>query len=158
MHLDPGPCDLIAELGRAASRHSRIAIRTGPAERLVTDESGVVIGIVAERGGRTVRIRARRGVLLATGALNVKDLTRILGQSQPRLSRHLKLLAEAFGVTLVGLGLDVKYDEASGGEFGVTVAQEAYICLGARSFNDAFAHSGYKGKPLRGGPATGIKS
>ena len=33
--------------------------------------------------------------LLGGGEHNVKDLTRILGQSQPRLSRHLKLLAEA---------------------------------------------------------------
>jgi len=33
--------------------------------------------------------------LLAQGEFNVKDLTRILGQSQPRISRHLKLLAEA---------------------------------------------------------------
>jgi len=33
--------------------------------------------------------------LLASGELNVKDLTLILGQSQPRISRHLKLLVEA---------------------------------------------------------------
>src|SRR5262249_19803697 len=33
--------------------------------------------------------------LLAVGELNVKDLTRILGQSQPRISRHLKLLSES---------------------------------------------------------------
>ena len=33
--------------------------------------------------------------LLAQGELNVKDLTQILGQSQPRISRHLKLMAEA---------------------------------------------------------------
>jgi ArsR family transcriptional regulator len=33
--------------------------------------------------------------LLAHGELNVKDLTRVLGQSQPRISRHLKLLCEA---------------------------------------------------------------
>lgn len=39
--------------------------------------------------------RLRILALLATSALNVKDLTRILGQSQPRLSRHLKLLTEA---------------------------------------------------------------
>ena len=39
--------------------------------------------------------RLRILALLATGELNVKDLTRILGQSQPRLSRHLKLLTEA---------------------------------------------------------------
>ncbi len=39
--------------------------------------------------------RLRILALLATSALSVKDLTRILGQSQPRLSRHLKLLTEA---------------------------------------------------------------
>lgn len=39
--------------------------------------------------------RLRVLVLLARGELNVKDLTRVLGQSQPRISRHLKLLAEA---------------------------------------------------------------
>ena len=39
--------------------------------------------------------RLRILALLAAGELNVKDLTRILGQSQPRLSRHLKLLADA---------------------------------------------------------------
>lgn len=39
--------------------------------------------------------RLRILILLANGELNVKDLTQILGQSQPRLSRHLKLLAEA---------------------------------------------------------------
>src|SRR5919108_2805396 len=39
--------------------------------------------------------RLRLLVLLSLGELNVKDLTGILGQSQPRISRHLKLLAEA---------------------------------------------------------------
>jgi DNA-binding transcriptional ArsR family regulator len=39
--------------------------------------------------------RLRILLLLAAGELNVKDLTQILGQSQPRLSRHLKLLVEA---------------------------------------------------------------
>jgi ArsR family transcriptional regulator len=39
--------------------------------------------------------RLRIIALLAASELNVKDLTRILGQSQPRISRHLKLLAEA---------------------------------------------------------------
>ena len=33
--------------------------------------------------------------MLALGELNVSDLTEILGQSQPRISRHLKLLTEA---------------------------------------------------------------
>jgi ArsR family transcriptional regulator len=39
--------------------------------------------------------RLRLLMLLGAGELNVKDLTRILRQSQPRISRHLKLLAEA---------------------------------------------------------------
>jgi ArsR family transcriptional regulator len=39
--------------------------------------------------------RLRILALLARGELNVKDLTRVLGQSQPRISRHLKLLADA---------------------------------------------------------------
>lgn len=39
--------------------------------------------------------RLRILALLADAELNVKDLTQILGQSQPRISRHLKLLSEA---------------------------------------------------------------
>jgi ubiquinone/menaquinone biosynthesis C-methylase UbiE len=39
--------------------------------------------------------RLRILALLARGELSVSDLTDILGQSQPRISRHLKLMAEA---------------------------------------------------------------
>jgi ubiquinone/menaquinone biosynthesis C-methylase UbiE/DNA-binding transcriptional ArsR family regulator len=39
--------------------------------------------------------RMRILTLLAEGELSVSDLTDILGQSQPRISRHLKLLVEA---------------------------------------------------------------
>jgi len=39
--------------------------------------------------------RLRILALLAEGERSVKDLTDILGQSQPRISRHLKLLVEA---------------------------------------------------------------
>ena len=39
--------------------------------------------------------RLRILALLAASDLTVKDLTAILGQSQPRISRHLKLLVEA---------------------------------------------------------------
>jgi len=41
------------------------------------------------------RTRLRILYLLGCGELNVKDLTLVLGQSQPRVSRHLKLLSEA---------------------------------------------------------------
>jgi ArsR family transcriptional regulator len=43
--------------------------------------------------GEATRLRIL--VLLDQAELSVKDLTAILGQSQPRISRHLKLLAEA---------------------------------------------------------------
>ncbi|MEN3386598.1 MAG: hypothetical protein V7608_6642, partial [Hyphomicrobiales bacterium] len=39
--------------------------------------------------------RLRILALLAEADLTVSDLTKILRQSQPRISRHLKLLAEA---------------------------------------------------------------
>lgn len=43
--------------------------------------------------GEATRLRIL--ALLGQAELSVKDLTAILGQSQPRISRHLKLLAEA---------------------------------------------------------------
>lgn len=44
-------------------------------------------------GGEPSRLRLL--AILAAGDLTVKDLTIVLGQSQPRISRHLKLLTEA---------------------------------------------------------------
>lgn len=49
--------------------------------------------------------RLRILALMATGELSVKDLTDILDQSQPRVSRHLKLLADA--------GLAVRHAEGA---------------------------------------------
>lgn len=53
--------------------------------------------------GEITRLRVL--ALLAHGEFNVKDLTQILSQSQPRLSRHLKLLTDA--------GLAVRFQEGS---------------------------------------------
>src|SRR3954466_15044827 len=52
---------------------------------------------VLRAAGETTRLRLL--VLLADGEQSVKDLTEILDQSQPRVSRHLKLLADAGLVT-----------------------------------------------------------
>lgn len=63
--------------------------------------------------------RLRILMLLAQGELNVKDLTEILGQSQPRVSRHLKLLAEAELIERVREGSWVYFyvaDRTQGGE------------------------------------------
>ena len=51
-----------------------------------------MIGMLRAAGEPT---RLRLLALLADGEQSVKDLTEILGQSQPRVSRHLKLLADA---------------------------------------------------------------
>ncbi|WP_319532236.1 metalloregulator ArsR/SmtB family transcription factor [uncultured Cohaesibacter sp.] len=51
-----------------------------------------MVGLLKASGEVT---RLRLLALLAEGDLSVKDLTAILNQSQPRISRHLKLLYEA---------------------------------------------------------------
>jgi ArsR family transcriptional regulator len=67
--------------------------------------------------------RLRVLVLLSRGELNVKDLTRVLGQSQPRISRHLKLLAEAGLVERAPEGSWVYFRLAEDGRGG-SVARE----------------------------------
>jgi len=51
------------------------------------------LNAVLKAAGETTRLRVL--ALLAEAELTVSDLTEILRQSQPRISRHLKLLAEA---------------------------------------------------------------
>lgn len=60
--------------------------------------------------------RLRILTLLARGDLTVSDLTEILNQSQPRVSRHLKLLLEA--------GLIDRYQEGSWAFFRLTDAED----------------------------------
>jgi ubiquinone/menaquinone biosynthesis C-methylase UbiE/DNA-binding transcriptional ArsR family regulator len=70
--------------------------------------------------------RLRLLVLLSAGQLNVKDLTRILGQSQPRISRHLKLLAEAGLIERAPEGSWVFFrlaDDGEGGELARLILQ-----------------------------------
>lgn len=69
--------------------------------------------------------RLRILALLAEGELSVSDLTDILGQSQPRISRHLKLLAEAGLVRRYreGAWAFFRLDEAgAGGAFAASLA------------------------------------
>lgn len=55
------------------------------------------IVLLLKAAGEITRLRLL--ALLVQGELSVKDFTEILGQSQPRISRHLKLLADAGLVT-----------------------------------------------------------
>ncbi len=59
-------------------------------------DAGTLVGAL-RAAGETTRLRLL--ALLADGEHSVKDLTEILDQSQPRVSRHLKLLADAGLVT-----------------------------------------------------------
>lgn len=58
--------------------------------------------------------RLRILALLARGELTVSEIVQILGQSQPRVSRHLKLLAEAGAVERLPEGAWVFYRLAEG--------------------------------------------
>ena len=66
--------------------------------------------------------RLRLLALCARGAWCVSDLVAILGQSQPRLSRHLKLLVEA--------GLLVRTPEGANAWFQVCQATSLGNCAG----------------------------
>lgn len=67
--------------------------------------------------------RLRLLMLLRAGELNVKDLTRILGQSQPRISRHLKLMAEAGLVERLADGSWAYYHLIEQGPRGALIAR-----------------------------------
>ncbi len=71
--------------------------------------------------------RLRILLLLAAGELNVKDLTLVLGQSQPRISRHLKLLTEAGLVERFREGSWVYFhisDRSAGGRFALRLVAD----------------------------------
>ncbi len=71
--------------------------------------------------GEATRLRIL--ALLAAGDLTVKDLTEILAQSQPRVSRHLKLLTEAALIERFPEGAWVYYRLARDGRGAVVVRQ-----------------------------------
>lgn len=76
--------------------------------------------------------RLRILLLLSQGEFNVKDLTRILGQSQPRISRHLKLLAEAGLVERVQEGSWAYFHLADGTAAG-QIGRMILASIGGRS-------------------------
>lgn len=74
--------------------------------------------------------RLRILALLAQGELSVSELTRILGQSQPRVSRHLKLLCDAGLITRLPEGTSVFY------RLVVNGAPGALVCAITRLISD----------------------
>ena len=72
--------------------------------------------------------RLRLVVLCARGELTVSELTQILGQSQPRVSRHLKLLCEAGLLDRFREGSWVFYRLSQIGPSGVLARQLVAAC------------------------------
>ncbi|MDH4277215.1 MAG: metalloregulator ArsR/SmtB family transcription factor [Acidimicrobiia bacterium] len=66
--------------------------------------------------------RLRIAALVSQGELTVTELCRILGQSQPRVSRHLKLLCEA--------GLLQRHSEGTSAFFSPSLDAEGRVLLG----------------------------
>ena len=80
---------------------------------------GELVGVLKAAGEGT---RLRLLALLADGDHSVKDLTEILKQSQPRVSRHLKLLADAGLIQRNAEGAWAYYGLAEDGD-GAALAQ-----------------------------------
>src|SRR5260370_27729309 len=72
--------------------------------------------------------RLRLVVLCAGGELTVSELTQILGQSQPRVSRHLKLLCEAGLLDRFREGSWVFYRLSQAGPAGALARQLVAAC------------------------------
>jgi ArsR family transcriptional regulator len=90
----------------------------------VADAATLVSALRAAGEGTRLRLLA----LLCEGEHSVKDLTEILGQSQPRVSRHLKLLADAGLVTRNAEGAWAYYRLAEAGA-GAALARWAINTL-----------------------------
>ena len=87
--------------------------------------------------------RLRLLALCAQGDMTVSDLTHILGQSQPRVSRHLKLLCEA--------GLLDRFREGS------WVIYRFADALKQESNSSIVANSSYSQPPVFYNPVVGNK-
>lgn len=84
--------------------------------------------VALRAAGESTRLRIL--FLLSQAELSVKDLTAILGQSQPRISRHLKLLADAGLIDRYPEGAWVFYrltEAASGRRLVAELAQSADV-------------------------------
>ena len=66
-HMDTLGRALIGRLRLAAKEAGIPLWLNTPLQSLITDEAGAVVGIRAQRAGSVIRIRARKGVLLAAG-------------------------------------------------------------------------------------------
>ena len=92
------------------------------------------LGAALRAAGEPTRLRIL--ALLSRGELSVGELAQALGQSQPRVSRHLKLMAEAGLIERAPEGAWVFYRLARDGDAGAVLAEAVCAML---DVNDAAA-------------------
>ena len=108
-------------VANSAKSHKHIFISELKRRNMTVTLDGLVDTLKAAAETSRLRILA----LLSRGDLTVSDLTEILNQSQPRVSRHLKLLLEA--------GLIGRYQEGSWAFFRwPTTTRRATSCMADR--------------------------
>ena len=95
----PGGSVLMTRLSEAAVHAGARAIHDTRAERLVIDEDGRVVGVVASRYGEELAVRARAGVVLAAGGFI----------NSPEMIEH-----HAPGVQVTALRLGTEGDDGRG--------------------------------------------
>src|SRR5918993_1245518 len=95
------------ERSACVTLHIKICLCLIRTERLMTTSAAGLPETLEGLRAAAEETRLRILALLAEGELSVSDLTDILGQSQPRISRHLKLLLEAIGSKPVRSLLDL---------------------------------------------------
>jgi ArsR family transcriptional regulator len=101
------------------------AIRDDSSPNAAADDRALLAALRAAAEPTRLRIIA----LLSGDELTVSEMVRILGQSQPRISRHLKLLTEAGLLTRHREGSWVFHRLNDGGDTGADVARHLIALL-----------------------------
>ena len=99
-----------------------------------TDHTSVLN--ILKAAGEPTRLRLLN--LINESELKVSDLTNILGQSQPRVSRHLKLLCDAGLIQRFQEGTSVFYRAVPSGPFANFVKSINSLSNGVYSYNSDF--------------------
>lgn len=98
---------LAARLFHSAIQSGVTLWRNTPALELVTSDAGAVTGVIVQRDGRRVEVRARRGVLLASGGYGASEALR--AKFIPMAAHHHSLQPEG------NVGDGVRMGAAAGG-------------------------------------------
>lgn len=118
LHLGNGAA-LAARFLKSVRARSIEVLYSSPAKRLIIDNNRVV-GVVVEQDGRTLKILARKGVVLATGGFpNDFERRREIHQHKPGADQHFSL------APLSNTGDGLRLGEEAGGSVNAAVIHTA---------------------------------